>query len=625
MLPARSAGAGRAEFELMRGDRDSRIDAKSPIISPRIAVSHVVTLCVAIRKTIRLIQVARFARLENPLVLRLSSDDEGYYAVLDPRRLLRWIYLARVLVATGSFGAALLQLLFVDPLSTFIAAALFVTSMSLTALSFVRTEVNRRVPGEAFLYVQLVHDLVLITSVVHLTNGAESQFSALYILVMAAGALLLPIGSSLLLALLGSVLYVGDSFLVSGGQLSPYLVLQLVVFTLVAVGTGYIAARLQEAGEGRQQLQAELARMQLRAADILANIRSGIITVDDAGRLLYANPAASSLLGIALDEAVGRPVLDDLRAVAPDVSDALAAHTAGGLVSGRRDGVLLRDGGPMPIGITTTAVSGDLRPHGHATTAIFQDISDQKRLEAMHLRAQRLEAVAELSASLAHEIKNPLASIHSAVEQMSRRPAATPDERTLGALILRESERLSRLLSEFLDFARVQVSVHEEMDLRHVVQGAATLAGAHPDRGAQARLALDLPEGPLALHGDEDLLHRALFNLILNAFQASPTQGEVKVRLRTLAPGQQPTGLPFRGPVHSIEVRDQGPGIPAEIADRLFEPFATTKPGGSGLGLAMVHRAIEAHRGLILVDSAVAGTCFTVLLPLDSPPLGAAT
>lgn len=557
------------------------------------------------------------------MALQLSGSNERYQAVLDPRRLLRWIYLGRIVVATASFLATLLGSLFTDPVSTFVATTLFVTAMTLTAISFVRTEVNRRVPGEAFLYVQLVHDLVLITSVVHLTGGAESQFSALYILVMAAGALLLPVGSSLLLAMLGSVLYVGDAFLVSGGDLSPYLVLQLVVFTFVAVGTAYIAARLQEAGEGRQRLEAELARMQLRAADILANIRAGIITVDDAGRLLYANPAAAALLGLPLDEAVGTPVLDRIRQASPGVVEALTAHIAGGLVTSRREGTMLRAGQSVPLGITTTSVSGDLRQEGRATTAIFQDISEVKQLEAVNLRAQRLEAVAELSASLAHEIKNPLASIQSAVEQMSRRPSTTPDERTLSALIVRESERLSRLLSEFLDFARVQVVRRETLDLRAVVQGAATLAGTHPDRGAKARLVLDLPDAPALLDADEDLLHRALFNLILNAFQASPPQGEVRVRLRTLAPGAQPVGLPFRGSVHAIEVRDAGEGIPAEIADRLFEPFATTKPGGSGLGLAMVHRAIEAHRGVILVDSAATGTCFTVLLPLDAPPSGA--
>jgi two-component system sensor histidine kinase PilS (NtrC family) len=274
----------------------------------------------------------------------------------------------------------------------------------------------------------------------------------------------------------------------------------------------------------------------------------------------------------------------------------------------------------IPIGITTTSVSGDLRQVGGATTVIFQDISDEKRVEALRLRAQRLEAVAELSASLAHEIKNPLASIRSAVEQLSRRHAETSDERTLGDLIVRESDRLSRLLSEFLDFARVQAARRERLDLRALVRGAISLAGTHPARGDQVEILLDLPDDPLEVEGDEDLLHRATFNLVLNALQASPPAGAVRVAVRRVPLLELPTGLPFRADAASLEVHDEGAGIAPEIQDRLFEPFATTKSGGSGLGLAVVHRAIEAHHGVILVDSDKRGTRFTVLLPIAATP-----
>jgi two-component system sensor histidine kinase PilS (NtrC family) len=557
------------------------------------------------------------------VALLSTGPDERYRAVLDPRRLLRWIYIGRLSLATASFIAALLVTLYSDPASTLIATTMFVTAMALTGLSFVRTEVNRRTPGQAFLYAQFVHDLVLITTVVHLTEGAVSPFTALYILAMAAAAILLPVLSALLLALLGIVLYVGDAVLVSEGDITVTLVLQLVVFTLVALGTAYIAARLQAAGEGRARLQAELARMQLRAADILDNIRAGIVTVDRAGRLLYANPGASTLMGAPLAERLGAPVLDFLRETAPGVADALQVHRDAGLLTNRSEGVVVRGGRAIPLGITTTSVSGDLKQEGDAITAIFQDISDQKRIEALNLRAQRLEAVAELSASLAHEIKNPLASIRSAVEQISRRSAASADEQTLGTLIVRESDRLSRLLSEFLDFARVQVARRAPVDLRVIVQGAAALAGTHPDRGPQVRLTLDIPDEPQPIEGDEDLLHRAVFNLILNAVQASPEEGEVRVSMRRTNGMSTPSGIPFRGPALEVEVRDQGAGIPKEIEGRLFEPFNTTKVGGSGLGLAIVHRAIEAHRGVILVDSDRAGTRFTVLMPIDPSSAGA--
>ncbi len=560
-------------------------------------------------------RLLRIARLGGGLAIVQGGASERYRAVLEPRRLLLWIYVGRLAVASANFAWALLFTLFADPTSTLIAAGAFVSAMTLTALSYVRTEVHRERAGEGFLYIQFVHDLLLITAIVHLTGGGDSQFAALYILVHAAAALLLPIGSSLLLAIFGSVLYVGDAFLVSGGDLATPLLLQLLVFVLVAIGTGYIAARLQEAGEGREKLQAELASVQLRAADILTNIRAGIITVDDLGRLLYANPPASGLLGMPLHAMLGSPVLERIAAAAPSVAEAISAHIGERRTSHRSEGVLMRDGREVPLGITTTAVSGDLRQVGGATTVILQDISDEKRVEALRLRAERLEAVAELSASLAHEIKNPLASIRSAVEQIAARDYASPDDRTLGALIVRESDRLSRLLSEFLDFARVQAVRRERVALGDVIRGASALAGAHPDRGSRVSLTLDLPPEPAIVEGDEDLLHRAVFNLALNALQASRDEDVVTIAVRRLTPAQQPSGLPFHSDAFALEVRDQGDGLPAEVTNRLFEPFTTTKPGGSGLGLAVVHRAIEAHGGVILVDSDRSGTRFTVLLP----------
>jgi two-component system sensor histidine kinase PilS (NtrC family) len=233
------------------------------------------------------------------------------------------------------------------------------------------------------------------------------------------------------------------------------------------------------------------------------------------------------------------------------------------------------------------------------------------------LRAERLEGVAELSAALAHEIKNPLASIRSAIEQMSRMPRVGEDERILSQLVMRESDRLARLLTEFLDFARVRVARSGLVDIGALIRGAATLAGSHPDRRDGVRVTCLVREDVrLTVQGDEDLLHQAIFNLTLNAVQASPEGGEVRVEAAPTKDDEQ-SGL---GPVFdaggvTVRVSDDGPGIPPDIRDRLFDPFFTTKPGGSGLGLAVVHRAIEAHRGLVFFDSVGRGTLFTVLLP----------
>ena len=551
------------------------------------------------------------------------TADQALRAMLDPRRMVRWVYVGRLLFATVLLVAALFMWRSVTDDVKFLSALAFVLTTFYTVASAAWTELARRPPGRTFLYLQSIFDLLLVTAIVHVTGGSGSQFAALYILVIATASLLQPSGGGLLIAALGNVLYFADAIWGHATTLDVTVWLQLGVFAVVALGSGFVSARLHAAGAGKEVLAAELVKVRLEAADILRNIRSGVLTIAEDGRLLFANPAASTLLGIDLRERVGMPILDLLDERAPALARALASSARERTRTNRGEGVIRAGDREFEIGVTTTyadASEGDAAAEAGASrtaTAIFQDISDQKRLEALHLRAERLEAVAALSASLAHEIKNPLASIRSAVEQLARRPGANDDERTLGSLIVRESDRLSRLLSEFLDFARVRVTKIDRVDLAALATGVAELVGQHPDRSPEVTLSCVAPHEPLLIDGDEDLLHRAVFNLALNAVQATPAGGRVSVEVAPAEPEQLPAGVTFEQGAVVLRVTDTGPGIPAEIRDRLFDPFFTTKPGGSGLGLPVVHRAIEAHRGLVFVDGngAGGGTRFTVLLP----------
>lgn len=544
-----------------------------------------------------------------------TVGDRRFQAVLDPKRLVRWVYLARLSLAWAIIIAAILTWKNSDNDKTLVATLAFIVAHIFTVASFAWSDVRQRPLTNGFFYLQSAADVALVTSVVHVTDG---QFAALYILVNAVAAIALPFGGALLVTALGLVLYAADVLLLQHvPQESFALALQLGVFSMSGVGASYIAIQLKAAGAGAV---AELKRVQLREADILRNIRSGIISVSREGELLFANPTAEALLGADLTVRIGEPILGDLERIAPGLAAALRrAADDGSSGGGRTEGVLQRGAVLVPFGVTTTSTDLGDGAGGRTVTAIFQDISDQKRLEQLHLRAQRLEAVTELSASLAHEIKNPLASIRSAVEQISGRPAASDDERTLGNLIVRESDRLSRLLSEFLDFARVRVTRQEPVDMAAVVRGACRLADAHPARAQGVRVVADVGAGPVVVDGDEDLLHRAVFNLTLNAVQAGRPGTAVEVRVEHVSSGDVPGGVASleQGAV-AIHVRDEGPGIDASIRDRLFEPFTTTKPRGSGLGLAIAYRAIEAHRGVVLVDTSDAGTTFTVMLPLGS-------
>ena len=430
-----------------------------------------------------------------------------YSSIGGRERVLRALYLGRLSLATAIFIAAIIVWRAADSTATLVATLAFVATLLFTAASVAYSEQRERTPGNTFFYVQMVFDLLLVTTVVYLTQaGTPSQLAPLYILVIAVSALVLPPGGVLLIAALGDVLYFAVTIVGRATVFDLPVLVQLGIFGAVALGCGYIGARLRLANAGREEMAAELAAFRLREADI----------------------------------------------------------------------------------------------------------------ERLHTRAERLEAVAEMSASLAHEIKNPLASIRSAAELLAKVPGADDDTRTLTKLVQRESDRLSRLLSEFLDFARTGVTSVRRIDLIDVAHHAAALVAAHPDKPENVTIRELFPSTPLVVVGDDDLLHRAIFNLLLNAVQASPPGGEVRLEATELTPNQLPAQAEHfvRGGI-MLQISDQGKGIAESMKDRMFEPFATTKPGGSGLGLSIVHRAVEAHHGFILVDSAGSsgGTKFTVILP----------
>lgn len=421
-------------------------------------------------------------------------------------RVLRALYLGRLSLATAIFVAAIVVWRRADSTATLIATLAFVWTLLFTGGSLLYSA-RTQVLEDTFFYVQMIFDLLLVTAVVRVTQGSTpSQLAPLYILVIAVSALLLPPAGVLLIAMLGDVLYFAVTIAGTARVSDALVLVQLGIFGLVALGCGYIGARLREAHAGREEMAAELAAFRLREADI----------------------------------------------------------------------------------------------------------------ERLHTRAERLEAVAELSASLAHEIKNPLASIRSAAELLAKVPGADDDTRTLTKLVQRESDRLSRLLSEFLDFARTGVTSVRRVDLIDVARHAAALVAAHPDKPDRVTIRELFPSTPMVVVGDDDLLHRAIFNLLLNAVQASPPGGEVRLEAAELAYNQLPPQAErFTRGAMMLQVTDQGRGIPESIKERLFEPFVTTKAGGSGLGLSIVHRAVEAHHGFILVDGngSSAGTKFTVILP----------
>src|SRR6059036_925947 len=528
------------------------------------------------------------------------------------RELLRLVYAGRMCLAIAIYVTTALKLRVAAPLDILVTSLVLITAAAVTLASYWHTHFRRRIPGPTFLYLQALFDVILITAVVHMTGGGESDLASLYVILVAVTALLMPPANAGLVTLFAGLVYFADVFWGHQGTISAGVWIQLGVFMLVAMVMAYVASRVNVMGAEREALAAEVRQVQLEADDVLRNIRTGVFTVDADGRLLYANPASEDILGFKAREWLGRPVMPEFARLAPEFWAAVTSTARRGVRLMRVEATVHRPDRTFPIGVTTTTLDGPVGAPPRVS-AIFTDISDSKRLEELHLRAERLEAVAELSSSLAHEIKNPLASIRSSVEQLGRAKRADPDEKFLTSLIVRESDRLARLLSEFLDFSRVRVTECRPLDLRAVAGAAIRMVREHPDCPGDA--VIDLAGGPTPMEGDEDLLHRVVSNLVLNAVQAAGKGARVSVRTGRPAAHELPGGAGIENPV-SLAVSDNGPGIPESLRGRLFEPFVTGRTGGTGLGLAIVQRAVEAHRGLVLVDSTAGkGTTFTVYFP----------
>jgi len=525
--------------------------------------------------------------------------------------LLRLVYLGRMCLATAIYVTGALKVQVAAPLDILVTSFMLIAAAAVTLVSYWHTHFRRRVPGPTFLYLQALFDVFLITAAVHMTGGADSDLASLYVILVAVTALLMPPANAGLVTVFAGLVYFADVFWGHPGTVTSGVWIQLGVFVLVALVIAYVASRVNILGAAREALAAEVRQVQLEADDVLRNIRTGVLTVDADGRLLYANPASEEILGFKAREWLGRSVMPEFARLAPEFWAAVTSTARRGVRLMRVEATVHRPDHSFPIGVTTTTLDGPVgtRPR---VSAIFTDISDSKRLEELHLRAERLEAVAELSSSLAHEIKNPLASIRSSVEQLGRSSRANPDEKFLSNLIVRESDRLSRLLSEFLDFSRVRVTECRPMDLHTVAEAAIRLVRQHPDCAASVKIILE--GGPTPMEGDEDLLHRVVSNLVLNAVQAAGAKATVKVRTGLAAAHELPGAAGIENPV-ALRVSDNGPGIPADLQHRLFEPFSTGRVGGTGLGLAIVQRAVEAHRGLVLVDTKPGGTTFSVYFP----------
>ena len=482
---------------------------------------------------------------------------------------------------------------------------------------------------------QLLVDVATTSYLVFFTGGAESQFVPLYLLSPLLGGVFLSIGGGVLLAALSSLAYAG--FYLAGKQglmpTTPYglmqglgdaaLLLRMLLYVpllfVVGVIGGYLGRRLKEGNRALATARAELNRALFDTESILENMSSGLVTVDADGIVRHWNRSASEISGCAVDSIRGRPYAEAFGPSLKDFTERVRDALERGVQANRAEMTIDKpDGTRTPLGLSTSILR-DPNGQRRGMIGLFQDLSEVRALEERIRRRETLAAIGELSAGIAHEIRNCLNPISGSVEVLQRELKVKGENARLLDLIVWESERLDNFIRELLDYARERPLKCETLDLGELLRDLAEVARRHPSAEGKD-LTWSGASDDASVHVDSEQIRQVLLNLVLNALEAVEGEGQVEVRIASRRDRPAAGSGAVRAWV-CAEVQDNGIGIAAPEIDLIFEPFYSTKRGGTGLGLAIANRIVERHGGVLEVESRLgAGTTMRVWLPRSTSP-----
>jgi len=373
------------------------------------------------------------------------------------------------------------------------------------------------------------------------------------------------------------------------------------------------------------QVRLAASRLELRrliddTESVLDSLAGGLLTIDRDGRIRAFNPAAERILGVRAANVRGRTLEAAFGTLVPLLREKLQRSLAERVPIHRFEmQVAQSPGGTRPIGLSTSLLR---TPRGEelGLLATFQDLTDVVRMQERMRRADRLAAVGELAASIAHEIRNPLAAIANSVDMLRDELPVRGEQKQLMDVVVKESERLNRILDDFLEYARVRPLQSQMAPVQRAVEEVVMLLRCHPDIGDDLTIRVHDRAGNRWACMDEAQMKQVYVNLSLNAFEAMAHRGTLDISIEGCDGGA--AGLTDT-PCIRLAFRDSGPGVDPTHAAGIFEPFHTTKPHGTGLGLSIAARIVESHGGRIEVDSPPGGGAeFSIYLPEIEPPEG---
>ena len=548
---------------------------------------------------------------------------------------IKWLMVLRLLFATFLlFATVVVQAKAYPSFSNTSLASLYILTGIIYFLTLCYALLLDRIKKYIFFaYVQLVFDVLFVTALIYVTGGIESIFSFMYILTIINAAIMLYRRGGLLIASASSIGYGSLLDLQYFGIIHPYytraselmtytigyyfytLLMNIAAFYLVAFLSSYLAEELRRSSVKLKAKQYDLDQLELLNRNIVQSINTGLITLNNQLEISYINPAVEQISGFGYRDLEGIHIGDIFPKIVPYLSisdrggdnDDMPQPQKGIDVDFDR-----RDGTRLHLGFSQSILKD---PGGDeiGLILIFQDLTEFRQMQEQVRRMDRLAVAGELAAGIAHEIKNPLASLSGSIQMLRDEVDFGPMQQRLMDITMREAERLNALVNEFLLFSRPEKAVDRSVEVNEVIEDTLEMLKNSPELSRPIRIEKTLSKN-LWVHIDSQRLQQVIWNLVLNAVQEMKNSG--RLSLATAIRTKRGSG-DAQEKLAEISISDTGSGILPENQGKVFDPFFTTKDQGTGLGLTIVHRIVENYDGKIFLDSdGRSGTTFTLHFPL---------
>lgn len=493
---------------------------------------------------------------------------------------------------------------------------LFTISVGLTIVYFFLLRLSTALAWQ--IRAQFLLDALMITWLVWRTGDISSPYITLYIVLISVASFFLRPLSTLLMAVVCGSLFIGLAILsvtsvieTNGAVQDIGKAVQIISFHVVAMlVVGLLASRLSDRHRSVDELEEtakNLANLRVLHERIVESIRSGLVTTDLEGNIYTFNSAATEITGYRFDQVQGTLIYELFGDIREPIELSLAAAGDGDQLPRFEADLITPDGFAVRIGYGVSLLFSE-NNEASGLILTFQDLTEIRSMEESVRRKDRLAAVGRVAAGLAHEIRNPLGAMRGAIQVLESSTPPGSMQSSLMDIILKESDRLNSIITNFLGYARPAAVDFAETDVGEAIKETVMLLKHSPDVRENHVLKAEMADTSFVISADAAQLKQIFWNLARNALQAMPDGGELKVSLENI-------------PNNRIRIvfEDTGRGMSPEQVEQLFEPFSNSTSGGTGLGLSIVYQIVKDHNGAINVRSHEGkGTTITVELPKDN-------